>query len=334
MAALAAVGVFAHRPANGDDADTVPDEAILPHWLEDHCRRLTRPPSSSENNRDRLTNLNLNLRRLDYPMMQALTKALAKNVDIQAINLTSAISNTPTERHRLLFGTYDDPLIPFAYLLESHASLQVVHLSYNKLIDAVCLGRSLVTNQCLETLHLDYNQLTETTAICLAQGLQSNQTLKTLCLRSNQIGDIGGRAFATALQVNSTLQSLDLSKNRLGTGAAHAFRQVLRTRNTSLFDLRLGENPEMGVVHDLQVLVQANRIGRYLLLLRSQCRHHSPRSPPPPLGLWPFVLQRITKAKEEQQQQHHCNKIITISVLYYFLQELTPILTGESNGRL
>ncbi len=271
----------------------------LPPWLQDHCHRLTSVSSNQSCHFDSvITNLNLNLRRLDFQMMEALVEALAQNNQIRIINLTSTLAT-------LTNTTSDHTLIPLSNLMRLHSSLEVVHLSYNRLVNALHLGQALATNTCLVELYLDHNQLTDDAAIAIAQGLLQNPNtrLQVLYLNSNQIGDSGGEAIGNLLKTNTSIKRLDLTKNHrlLGSRTANMFSDALET-NMTLVELSLDENPNLqhATISILQ-LVQANRAGRYLL-------HHFPT---PPIGLWPMVLEGL-----ESDTQ------------YFFLQE-RPTLVGE-----
>lgn len=280
---------------------------VLPRWLEEHCQRLS---STSH-----ISNLNLNLRRLDVPMMQALAEALHQNDRIRVINLTSALlvrSTTTTSS--------DEALIPLARLLCHHSSLHVVHLSYNRLQDASCLGLALATNTSLQELYLDYNQLSGSSVVAIAEGLAQNPNtkLQVLCLNSNRMGDIGGQALAQLLHTNRSLKTLRLANNRLGNATATTLLKALEMHNTTLTELGLEENPDMLtsprdneieswiLLGRIQQLLDANQAGRYLLNYQ----------PPPPLGLWPFVLEGLP-----------------VDPQYYFLQQVPALTMTTATSR-
>lgn len=300
---------------------SIPPE--LPRWLEEHCFRLsvssktqlqtqsqqvtttTTTTTTASRSDDIISNLNLNLRRLNRPMMEALVHALEQTNQIQIINMTSTLlvpissvsssqqphdNDTTTTTVSVPIGA-DDTLIPLAQLLRHHTSLQVIHLSYNKLMNVTCLGRALMTNTTLQELYLDYNQISEESILAIIEGLACNhqQTcLQVLNLNSNRLGDIAGHGLVRVLKINTSLKRLLLTNNRFGSSTIYAFGQVLQHHNVTLHELTLDENP--GIYHHnmlpkIDYWLQANRAGRYLLQYTQ---------PTPPLGLWPFVLENIS----------------------------------------
>jgi len=309
--------------------------SALPQWLEEHCQRLssrslietnTSPVSAAchsthDHGISRIFNLNLNLRRLDAFMMQALADALSQNDEIQIINLTSALVSRNHHHRRPTAGSSDhhthssssssdETLIPLAQLLCHHKSLEVIHLSYNRLTDASCLGRALSTNSSLQELYMDHNQMSGASVVALAGGLARNPDtkLRVLCLNSNRMGDLGGMALAQLLLTNQSLKRLQLTNNMLGGASVLALCQALEQRNVTLIELGLEETTEpsaqsMGAASQqlcrIQQLLQANRSGRYLLQ----------QEPPPPMGLWPLVLEGLP-----------------IDPQYYFLQQLPGLV--------
>jgi hypothetical protein len=237
----------------------------LPPWLSDQCFRLqSRDPD--------LMNLNLNIRRLDADMMEALAKALLMHDTIEIVNLTSSLVRP------------EQALLPLAEIvLPNHPSLQKIHLSYNRLESVSALGTALQTNDHLLELYLDYNQIDKISAMALAHGLAHNNSLKLLQLNFNKIGDEGGKALANALKTNNSLKQLGMNKNQLGLESARALSEALEL-NVTLTRLDLFENPDMPppVVEKLQLYIRANKVGRYVL-----------REPLFPASWWSFVLEGI-----------------------------------------
>jgi Ran GTPase-activating protein (RanGAP) involved in mRNA processing and transport len=217
-------------------------------------------------------NLNLNIRRLDEGMMEALAKALLMHDTIEIVNLTSSLVRP------------EQALLPLARIvLPNHPSLQKIHLSYNHLESVATLGMALQTNDHLLELYLDYNQIDTISAIALAHGLTHNNTLKLLQLNFNKMGDEGGRALANALKTNNSLMQLNMNKNQLGLESARALTEALE-QNVNLTRLDLFENPGMPptVIENLQLYTRANKVGRYVL-----------REPFFPASWWSFVLEGI-----------------------------------------
>jgi hypothetical protein len=239
----------------------------LPPWLEEHCFRLQDDTSN-------ILNLNLNIRRLDPDMMCALATALIHNPRIEIINLTSSLIHP------------NQTILPLADVLAyPQKSLQVIHLSYNRLEHAASIGDALRTNSTLQELYLDYNRVDSASAISLANGLRQNQTLRVLQLNSNSIGDVGGQALGNALKYNTTLQKLGLCRNQLGDASGRALVQgLVQDNNVTLMTLQLDGNPLLSPwVALLQYYVRANQVGRYMLGA-GEDRIWS---------LWPLVLQSL-----------------------------------------
>jgi Ran GTPase-activating protein (RanGAP) involved in mRNA processing and transport len=238
---------------------------VLPPWLIEHCFRLqTKDPD--------LKNLNLNIRRLDKDMMEALAKALLIHDTIEIVNMTSSLVRP------------EQALLPLARIvLPNHPSLQKIHLSYNRLESVAALGMALETNDHLLELYLDYNQIDTISAMALAHGLTHNNTLKVLQLNFNKMGDEGGKALANSLKTNNSLTQLGMNKNQLGLESAGALTEALE-QNVTLTRLDLFENPDMppAVIEKLQLHIRANKKGRYVL-----------REPLFPASWWSFVLEGI-----------------------------------------
>ena len=237
----------------------------LPPWLEEHCLRLQAKNSD-------IINLNLNIRRLDESMMEALAKALRNNHVIEIVNLTSALIQP------------EQALLPLAQVvLPNHPSLQTIHLSYNRLENVTALGLALQTNKSLLELYLDYNLINTSSAVALARGIAQNNTLQVLQLNFNRIGDQGGRALGNALQSNKSLRQLGLKKNILGPDSASVFMEVL-LENVTLTRLNLDENSNFpaSAFQKVQYYIRSNQVGRYLLRDRFL-----------PAGLWSLTLEGL-----------------------------------------
>jgi hypothetical protein len=282
---------------------------LLPSWLEEHCVRLNEPNST-------ISNLNLNIRRFNPEMMQALAKALSENTRIQIINMTSALSSLSGNNSNSNTSTNnsnhpDTILLPLSHVLSYHASLEIVHLSYNQLEDASCLGVVLQTNTTLVELYLDHNRLNCKTAMALAHGLRHNRTLLVLQLNSNRIGDVGGQALGMALRDNATLTTLSLLRNYYPLGAltGQAFHHALYY-NVTLTKLQLDETPFLApYCARLQYITRANQVGRYLL------RIHPKETKQPYLmgSLWPLILERLES-----------------DMIYFYLQEKPDLVPSPA----
>lgn len=236
----------------------------IPSWLKENCFRL------QDNS---IKNLNLNLRRLNTIMMQALTQALMGSKRIEIINLTSSLSGYDPNR----------VILPFIPVLEGHSTLRIIYLSYNRLQTVSAIGDTLQRNTHLQELYLDHNQLNTETALALALGLKKNRTLRVLQLNSNRIGDKGGRAVALALRDNYCLKSLGMSRNQLGLCTGAAFVYALEN-NFRLTSIEIKENPDLCSFEPLlKYMVRTNKAGRYLL------RENKNRMS----SLWPLLLPKL-----------------------------------------
>jgi Leucine-rich repeat (LRR) protein len=191
----------------------------IPSWLQEHCFRLSVKD-------EQLTNLNLNIRKLDSQMMKALAASLRDNPFLVVLNLTSSLANDETA------------LTPLAQsVLPYHQSLQVIHLSYNRLTDVGAIGLALGTNKMLTELFLDYNQVGAASAHYIADGLRQNTKLQGLQLSHNKIRDKGCQANASALRKNYALLTSRLDRNGItDIGAASllsALEKVFRSTESA-----------------------------------------------------------------------------------------------------
>lgn len=258
---------------------------VIPPWLQDHCDRLV-------TNDENLTNLNLNIRRLDSVMMEALVAALQQNSVLSVLNMTSSLTHSPNAI---------EPLT--RTLLPHHPSLKILHLSHNRLTN-ISLSL-LATNTVLTELYLEYNALGQTACEDLAKGLQHNTSLTVLQLNYNQVGDAGCRALAEALRSNQSLRTLGLERN--GIADASHLRRVLQHENVWLERLRLGQNnalDDAAVRTSIQLYCRANAAGRRFL------RHCTL-----PEAAWPMLLHRLAEDSE---------------LRYFFLREKPDLLCHHS----
>lgn len=245
---------------------------MIPPWLEEHCERLT------DNTDPTLTNLNLNIRRLNLEQLHALCSALRQNNLLTTLNLTNSLVNNTTATKLVLMDELRD------VLRYPTTTLHVLHLSYNQLRAVTSLGEALsAPNHCrLRELHLDYNLLEDDTITHLAHGLANNTQLQNLQLHHNRLTDASAVALANMLQHNTTLQTLDIHCNNIGTRGAMALLQVLQLHNVSIRHLRLDQNDAL----PLQILT---RVAFFTKLNRCGRRHWSTVRT---LSAWPSILTR------------------------------------------
>jgi Ran GTPase-activating protein (RanGAP) involved in mRNA processing and transport len=257
-----------------------------------------------------LTVVNLNIRKVDRSMMSVLCEGLRTSTDLRSLNLTSSLIDRPgiMSSSQVL-----QPLL--RTILPSQTSLQVLHLSYNRLTGPLeGIGKALVTNPSLTELHLDHNLLDCAAAVELAEGLSSRgSSLQVLQLSSNAIGDGGAVRLAEALVTNQSLRTLKLNRNHIAREGGQALVDALsKHKNMRLQTLDLQNNSGVSVstLAWMTALCQANQAGRSLLLDSVS-----------PVGLAPWILAKAVKTKVP-------------GVLYLLLREslqsLIPATAGSS----
>jgi hypothetical protein len=230
----------------------------VPLWLRELCERLQSDDGT-------LLEVNLNLRRLNRPMMQLLAQVVQNSRDLRSLNLTSSLIDQPDISSSQVL----QPFI-FSVLPSSTSSLKILHVSYNRLASPLeGLGLSLSKNQSLTELYLDHNRINCNTVIDLSYGLVKNQTLRLLELSSNLIADVGAMHLSKALAQNKSLEFLGLSRNLIGeVGAISLLESLWKHKNCSLKVLSLQNNPTVSVVTRgwISSVCRANSLGRRILL--------------------------------------------------------------------
>lgn len=261
---------------------------MIPPWLLEHSSRL-------QQNDPELTNLNLNIRRFDTEMLQVLASAMSQNTILHTLNLTSSLTKASIL-----------PLIP---AVQHHSSLRILHLSYNRISndnnEITFLARALETNRVLTELYLDHNEIDVEGATAIANMLRQNETLQVLQLSNNKVRDDGAEAFANVLanDNNTTLTRLMLERYQISSRGVESLLEALES-NVTLQYLQVDKH-QTSVHQELSHVLATNRAGRHLLRRQQDV----------PLGLWSYVLGRISQQPD---------------MLYYFLKEL-PNLCGLQN---
>ena len=105
--------------------------------------------------------------------------------------------------------------------------------------DLRAVGQLLAGNQNLQTLSLQYNQVSDTGARTLIGALAKNDTLTTLDLSNCQLSDAGMLAFTDELAQNRGLRTLRLGGNQLSPAGARVLGEGL-AQNSTLAALELG----------------------------------------------------------------------------------------------
>lgn len=148
----------------------------------------------------------------------------------------------------LLIGSNDcdsTGAVAIASLLRFNHTLKHVHMGGNQVGDAgaEAIAKELQqSNRSLETLHLDWNHISDQGGIALGEALMHNSSLVSLDLSGNHIADIGGIALAKALPYNPRLKHLNISRNQLQDSTAEAFAETLVGVNRVLHTLEYDEN--------------------------------------------------------------------------------------------
>lgn len=194
-------------------------------------------------NSTQLTTINLDNNRIADDGAKALCRVLTKNRKVRVLNM-------PSNWVKDIGG------IAFAHMLEHNSSLTELNLSTNRLTDksVVDIGEALADedtgNVTLRKLDLSGEEsLTGQGAQSLFSALETNDTLEELILDRNQITNSCIQALVRALSTNTTLRKLTLSENKFSdAGVAELVTRGLRS-NTGLdyFDIRCGAPRGRGV---------------------------------------------------------------------------------------
>jgi Ran GTPase-activating protein (RanGAP) involved in mRNA processing and transport len=242
----------------------------VPPWLLDNCNRLIA-------NEATLTNLNLNIRRLSDADLELLADALEQNSNVRILNLTSSLS-APSRNRRLIDGCLQQILL--------HSTLEVIHLSYNRLGSFSATISNDPTSK-LSELHLDHSSLDDLEP--LFSSLRRNTSLKVLQLKSNRLCDNACHSLSDALVTNSSLEVLGLRRNLITSAGAARLEGCLGKSNMFLRRLELDENngiPEHQL-RRIETWCDANRLGRW--------RWQNDTSRPLLPYLWPIVMARMSE---------------------------------------
>ena len=109
----------------------------VPEWLRELCQRL------QSEDKAMLKVINLNIRRVNHPMMAALCDVLRYSEDLQSLNLTSSL----VDRLDMTSSQVIEPLVD-SVLCSATCLLQILHLSYNKITGPLNgIGKALSVNR-------------------------------------------------------------------------------------------------------------------------------------------------------------------------------------------
>ena len=127
----------------------------------------------------------------------------------------------------------------------------------------------LRSNQSLQILSLEWNQLGSPGLSFLAIALEYNTQLLQIDLRNNGISDDGAVSLAQSLLKNATIQVVDLRWNQIGDEGAQAFENVFKNRTNQLSILLAG---------NLLSMAMASRVEKWN---NGQYRQKAETPPPP-----------------------------------------------------
>ena len=139
--------------------------------------------------------------------------------------------------------------VRFMELLSASCKGQTMSLQENGLshTSAEAVAHVLTANDYYSVLDLSGNRLKDVGARAIADLLERNDNLVHVSLSSNDIGHVGGAALARVLETNNTVTSVDLggvsgvNRNHLGVAGAKALGTMLK-RNRTLHSLSLSCN--------------------------------------------------------------------------------------------
>jgi Ran GTPase-activating protein (RanGAP) involved in mRNA processing and transport len=165
-------------------------------------------------------------------------------------------------------------------------------------------GLALASNGILKDLDLSFNMLTIENIRDLVDALGKNCSLQKLNLMSNQLDDQAVDYIGRNLPQMKGLKYLNITANRFGENGADSLQRGLKG-NVSLEQLLMPLG--FAASEDIDYLLALNQGGRRLL-------HIEASTATVPLGLWPFVFQRING------RQSMMYKELKPSVVFFLLK--------------
>jgi Ran GTPase-activating protein (RanGAP) involved in mRNA processing and transport len=125
----------------------------------------------------------------------------------------------------------DDPseaLRNVCHSLRANTALQNLNLSCSGFrLDRACATALNLVTMCLQTLHLDSNNVTACGIVKIAEALQGPCTLKELTLKECDLDDAGLLKLGEALTTNNSLEILDVRNNDFTQDGASQFLELL-----------------------------------------------------------------------------------------------------------
>jgi hypothetical protein len=177
-------------------------------------------------------------------------------------------------------------------------------------LDLNRLSLALVENISLRHLDLSFNILATDDIQCLVAALSTNNTLLSLNLCKTGLNDAMVQQIGDNLPNMKSLHSLNLLANRFGDSGADALFRGLKSH----FVLCKLDIPRGFLASEqMDYLLALNIGGRRLLTTNNNNSSDGKLSPACPIGLWPFIMERVTRRVADGNLQ--------ASVLFYLLQE-------------
>lgn len=185
---------------------------------------------------------------------------------IEAINIHNSVIDLQIESNDI------DDLSELAEVLKNNQSLKKIDFSANNLGDegAKILADVLAANNMkLDKLLLVNCKIKDIGIEHLSSALQSNDTLESLYLEYNEITDQGAMHLSSLL-ANNTLQSLYINHNKITDIGAELFIKALR-KNTSIEHAECNYNEiNKELLQDIEEIVKNNRKGLIRLVLSNR----------------------------------------------------------------
>lgn len=140
---------------------------------------------------------------------------------------------------RLAYGSVcDEAVFHIMRMLESTSAVESLDLQFNEVTDvgAEDIATGLRSNASITDLNLAHNYLSDKAFAAIASALAANRSLLTLSLASNRATTAGAVALITSIQLNRTLRRLVLTDLNLGPDVARQLVAALRGNQSAPLD--------------------------------------------------------------------------------------------------
>jgi Ran GTPase-activating protein (RanGAP) involved in mRNA processing and transport len=315
------------------------------------CLNLSYNNALSQSGRDAIERL------LGYKVLRELI--LVDTPSVGASISASGVSNNLCLEKINLAGTFVDGESPTIFRalcasLRGNTTLRYLNVGCNDVrLNGVCATALKLDTMSLETLELDYNDVTSCGIAALAQSLQGPCALKELSLVHCQLGDAGLLKLGEALTTNDALEILNVRSNNFTQNGASQFFDLLPQMKglkavyglvTGLVAVPNSDTPSTDAVglalvdglrenSKLQMIFEYNDddhnsttlyssfspgVAREIEFYLGLNRHGRmlltlSGDSEPPSGLWPRVLAKLSSPRDT-------------SLLFYFLQNKPKIV--------